>query len=292
MKTKFATLVFVVSLILSSCASPAPTQTQPPAEPPTDTVTPTETASLTPAPTSTEVPLQLEVVEWYRWSKQIGSEDDPREVHYGEFLVRNPYDFAVKVNDLRVNLVNSKGEIVHRTRSVFLYIASSIGWETILPGETVAGRFCGCLELGVIEIPEWESFELTANLEETTPIDFTTDLSITLSDAGQYFGGNLFQVTGSVENTSDQPVTWIYVRLIVRDRDGNFVGSGTSASVFQDIEYLSEPSSAFALIEDGRLVNTEPGDYLNFYAEAHLNDTLNNVVLKTELTAIGIVAKE
>lgn len=265
-------IAIVLLAALAACSSPPPAATQ--AAPPTNTATPLPAATATEPPTPTftpsPVPFQLEVLEFHRWTDVNGNA-------LVEALVRNPYDFAVQVFDPKVALLNSAGEIVHRSSDVFFNVAADIGWGLILPDETVTANFCACAGYGITEVPEWESFQFVLDIEETEHAAYTTDLDVTLGSF-KYSDRNSYYAQGTVTNTSGQPLRLAFVRVILRDANGAFIGGGI-AGVIGDFV-------------DGRYVSIEHGDSLDFTLPAYLDSALANERFQVEVSAIGVVAKE
>lgn len=269
--------VIVLALFLAACTSAPAASTSAVAS--SNTAAPLNTeAAATSVPTEPLVPtltptaegLSLEVLEYYRWTDDNGNP-------LVNFLVRNPYDFPVKVYDPRVRLLDSTGEIVHRSGDVFFNFALDIGWGRILPGETIAGQICVCLGGGVMEIPDWETFEFVLDIEETEPVAYTTDLEINLGKL-IYNDGNSFHAIGTLRNTSDQPLRLAFARLIVRTADGRFVGFGI-AGVKGDFF-------------DGRYADIEPGDSFDITVPVYLDSALAGESFVVDVSAIGMVANE
>jgi len=280
---KFAIALFLLSLAIAACSAPSPvaTETSIPAAPATETPAPTATATPEPSPSPTSSP-QLEVLEWYRWTNPAQPDLD-EDSAFVAFLVRNPYDFPVAIYHPSIRLINSAGEIVLRTSDVDFFIFADAGWNQMLPGETVPAFFCACLSGLISEIPEWETFELVADVEEATPIAYTTELEISTGDfehRSTGFAGdqNYIDAQGAVKNTSDQSLKTILLRVTVRDQNGHYVGSGL-IGVIGDFF-------------DGKYESLEPGTSYDFWISAFLDPALADQPLEFEVTGFGIVAKE
>lgn len=273
---KFAIAFVVITIAIAGCGTLAPASTQittPPTQvaespAPTNTSAPSE-----PSPTATETTPQLEVVEWYRWSPPPAFEGDTPNT-YVEVLVRNPYDYPVNVYEPAVQFLNA-GEVVLRTRDIDLYLFSDVGWNMILPGETVPGRICACLSGIVPEIPDWDSFTISADLEEATPIPFTIDLDIS-TGAFTYREDGAFSAQGTVTNTSGQPLKVILLRVIARNANGGYVRSG-SIGVIGDFF-------------DGQYQSLEPGGSYKFTISAFVDPFLSDA-LNFGVTGFGILAE-
>ena len=272
---KFA-IALSLLIFIAACSAPAPAATNTAIAP--APVTEAPAASATPAPEASPSPtpgLQLEIVEWYRWVDPPEFDGDVETLNV-EFLVRNPYDFPVQVFESHIRLVNNAGEIVLRTGDVFLNVAEDIGWGIILPGETVAGEFYALPGFGENAIPEWETLELAFDIEEVAPVTYTSDLDVNLGNF-VHREDNSFQAQGSVTNVSDQPLRLIFMRAIIRDSSGQFVGFGI-AGVKGDFV-------------DGSLVPIQPGESFDFTLPAYLNPELAEESLQIEVSAIGMIAK-
>lgn len=270
---KFAVALVSISLISSACSAPATT-------PATDTIRPTlapspspaATATATASPTAPAANPQLEVVEWHRWSPAAAFEADVPNT-YVEVLVHNPYDYAVNVYEPFVQLLNA-GEVVHQTRDIDLYLYADAGWNLILPGESVPGRICACASFGVMQVPEWDSLAISADLEQADAIPYTVDLDI---DSGAFRPGGegVFFAEGRVTNSSGQALKVILLRVIVRDAGGHFVGSGLIGVIGDFI--------------DGRYESLGPGSVREFSISAFTDPSLSDG-LNFEVTGFGILA--
>src|SRR3990172_6624006 len=150
----FAIAFVILSFAVAGCSSPAsaPTQITTPPTQVAQAATPSTPATSEPSPTATEVTPQLEVVECYLWTELPEFEGDV------------PLTFI---------------EVLVRTRDIHLYLYADAGWNMILPGETVPGQIIAWPNRFISEKPEWDSFTISADIEEATPIPYTTDLDIT-----------------------------------------------------------------------------------------------------------------
>ncbi len=267
---QIAAAVFLISLFSSAC-SPAPVTTTP--DRPTLTATqpaPTlEAATAAPTPTATQAPPALEVVEWHAWPPA----SEGSTPNYIEILVRNPYDYPVKVYGLVAQLVNG-GEIVHQTPDVNLYLFADVGWNIILPGETVPGQLCICLGYQV-DMPEWDSVALAGDVEQTEPIPYTTELDIRTGSFSRN-GKGTFVAQGNVTNMSGQPLRVILMRVIARDASGHFMGSGFIGVIG---DYIG-----------GRYESLEAGSRHDFPISVFSNSKLPDG-MNFEVTGFGILAK-
>lgn len=226
---KFAVALSFLILI-AACSAPAPAATNTTIAPAPATEAPAASATTAPeaSPAATETAPQLEIVEWYVWTS-VPEFEGNTPTTYIEVLVRNPYDYPVKVFEPSVQFLNG-GEIVMRTRDINLYLFADAGWNMILPGETVPGQVIAWPNRFVAEQPEWDSFTISADIEEATPIAYTTELQINtgsfISRDDSPSGFRTYYTNGTVTNTSGQPLKTILLRSIVRDASGHFVGSG------------------------------------------------------------------
>lgn len=280
----FAIAFVILSFAVAGCSSPAsaPTQITTPPTQVAQAATPSTPATSEPSPTATEVTPQLEVVEWYLWTELPEFEGDV-PLTFIEVLVRNPYDYPVNVYEPAVQFLNA-GEVVLRTRDIHLYLYADAGWNMILPGETVPGQIIAWPNRFISEKPEWDSFTISADIEEATPIPYTTDLDIT-TGSFTYREDSLYSVSvstlytnGTVTNTSGQPLKTILLRSIVRDASGHFVGSGL-IGVIGDFF-------------DGKYQNLEPGGIFEIqYLPAYVNPALSSEPLQFEVTGFGIIAE-
>lgn len=208
------------------------------------------------------------MLESYEWI-------DPNGYNLVEALVRNPYDYDVQVYDPRVRLIDASGEIVHRTGDVFFNIAADIGWGRILAGETVSVQFCACPGFGVSVVPEWETFEFVIDIEEADPVAHTTDLEVSMQSFRDT--GITVQAQGTLRNTSEEPLRMAFVRVFLRDAEGQYVGFGIAGVIGDFI--------------DGRYTNIEPGDTMEFVLPAFIDSAISVDELQVEVVAIGVIAK-
>jgi hypothetical protein len=272
---KFAIALSLLA-VLSACSAPASAPTNTAIAPVPATESPVAPATTAPEASPSPTPgLQLEIVEWYRWGIPSAFEGDTEQQNV-EFLVRNPYDFPIQVFDPHIRLVNNAGEIVLRTGDVFLNVAEDIGWGMILPGETVAGEFYITPALGESTIPEWERFELAFDIEEVAPVAYTTDLDVSMGNF-VHTERSSFNAQGNVTNVSGQPLRFAFMRAIIRDSSGQFVGFGI-AGVKGDFV-------------DGSLVPIQPGESFDFTLPVYLNPELAEESLQVEVSSIGMIAK-
>lgn len=272
---KFAAAVFVISLFLSACSSPSVTTAV--ADRPTLTATQPipSPESLTPSlsPTATEAAPALEVVEWHAWAPTPAYEGSIPDT-FVQILVHNPYDYPVKVFGLAAQLV-SGGEIVHQTRDVDLYLFADVGWNMILPGESVPGQLCVCLGYGITESPEWDTITLSADVEQADTIPYTTELDIHTGSFTRNSKGT-FVAQGTVTNLSGQPLRVILMRVIARDASGQFMGSG----------FIGVIGDFF----DGKYQSLEAGSRHEFPISVFSNPNLPDG-MNFEVTGFGVLAE-
>ena len=277
---KFA-IALLFLILIAACSAPAPTATNTAIAAAPATEAPAASATPEPSPSPTSSP-QLEVLEWYRWTNPAQPDLDVDSA-FVAFLVRNPYDFPVAIYHPSIRLINSAGEIVLRTSDVDFFIFADAGWNQMLPEETVPAFFCACQSGLISEIPEWETFELVADVEEATPIAYTTELEISTGNfehRSTGFAGdeNYFDAQGVVKNTSGQPLKTILLRVTARDQNGHYVGAGI-IGVIGDFF-------------DGKYESLEPGTSYDFGISAYLDPALADQPLEFEVTGFGVVAKK
>ncbi len=220
---KFAIVVFIVLLGLSACSPPEPTDAAPeaktsaPAATDTEATTATSTSIPQSSPTETQTPaaLELEILETHIWTDASGQ-------FQADALVRNPYDFPVSESESYITFFDSIGQVL--LFDVYFDILDG-GFGQILPGEIVPAILC--LWCANYVEPDWDSYEIEIYVTEATPLTYSTDLEVVV-DRFISMGGDYFEMGAMVENTGDQTLSIIYVSVIVRDQDGNFVGTGES----------------------------------------------------------------
>jgi hypothetical protein len=245
---KLAISLFMASLLLSACSSPAPTPTEaaPESSAPTGGATATSKVTEQPAATatpSTEASLQLEIVDSHAWTDELGN-------FQIDALVRNPYDFPVSEFNSYVTFFDSAGNVL--MDSVYFEILDG-DFGQILPGETVPAVNCAYCSL--LTEPDWDSFEIFIGVEQSPPISYSTDVEVVV-DRFTSLGGDLFELGATIENTGDQTLHSVHVGVIVHDQDGNFVGTGEA------IIYTPEGASGI-----------EPGIPMYFLANIHASLT-------------------
>ncbi len=183
-------------------------------------------ASPEPSLTPTQAVLDLEILEWGEFPYVRLADPENTDTHV-EVLVRNPNDFPVRIDSSadELRLMNAAGEVVYTNPSSVYYI-----WEGswMLPGETAALSACVCFWTSGMERQEFESLELVAPLERATDLAYTPDVEVTLGEwfslAEAHLGGSGFGAEITLTNTSDQVLEEFYVRVMVRDATGKFVG--------------------------------------------------------------------
>ena len=228
-----AIVLFLMSLAVIACGSPASTASAPQVEAAVtlepsmgavaETATATRTTIPVPSPTPTTPPLQLEVVQSQTWTDRDGN----TRVNV---LLRNPYDFPVAPT-FRANaeLLNASGDITEIKELYFLDGISG-GNGFFLPGETVAANACfNCEQAPLTD--EWTSVQFESVIEDASEKwDFYTDVAATVSDVS--FDGNspIFWASGTVKNNTDSVLQRISVRVIVFDQEGNLVGAAEVSS--------------------------------------------------------------
>ena len=225
----FTIMLLLISLAISDCGSPVPTEaatqsvTQVSVEPSVETATATPTTIPISSPTPTTAPLQLEVFPSQAWTDRDGN------VRVN-FLVRNPYDFPVAPRfRARANLLNSAGEFI-RDQQLYFLDGISGGHGFLLPGETVAANACFTCEREPLT-EEWASVEFRSNIEDASGSwDYVTDVEATVGNVSFEGDSPIFGVTGTVKNNSDSTLNRISARVFVFDQEGNLVGAAEASA--------------------------------------------------------------
>lgn len=227
--------LLAVSLALLACGSLTPTSVAPGsgvspsavatvagiAEP---TLEPTAEvpATAAPSPSPTTAPLELEVVQSQTWVDRFGN----TRVNV---LVRNPYDYPVKpLNRGHASLISGAGDLV---RAADLYFLDGIsgGGGFVLPGETVAANACFTCEALPLPGP-WETIRFDLGVSDATDQwKYATEVEATLGKVTFNGDSPIFDITGSVKNTSDSMIQRISVRVFVYDEAGQLVGAGEAS---------------------------------------------------------------
>ena len=217
---QFAIVFFILIQALSACNSPEPTElaeantnipSDTSAEPATEAAVSVTETSLP----ATEASLQLEIVETHIWTDQSGQ-------FQADVLARNPYDFPVSEFESFITFYDSEGKEL--LQGVWFKPLDG-GLGQILPGETVPA--VNCLWCSLYEEPDWDSYEIIIRVTEAAPIQYSKDLEIVV-ERFTPSSGNYYELVGTVTNRNDQLLHSIFVSVIVRDQDGNFVGTGES----------------------------------------------------------------
>ena len=266
--------------VATSPASPtaAPRATATPMALPTATLTALPTATLTVAPTQTPRPTltptpalrQLEIVEWTVWEDVPGYQNV-------EVLLHNPNEAPVSVNHTLVSAVNSAGDVVYTTEDVRYYFWADDGWGLILPGETVPATLHLYPKNANEKVPDWATFKVAADLQTATAPPYTRAVQATL---GQFRSSLEFDLGASLDitNTSGKALKTILFRLVVRNKDGAYLGVD---------HYLSIVGKDDA----GNEVNIEPGKSAHsvFIPELTRESPKS---LHYEITILGLLAPD
>jgi hypothetical protein len=231
---RLAIVLLLMSFVVSTCGSPAPTEAAPTPqvelqaspEPSIEAATATAPATVTPvppSPTPTAAPLQLEVVQSQAWTDRDGN----ARVNV---LMRNPYDFAVApAGRARANLLNGAGEFL-RDEGLYFLDGISGGNGFVLPGETIAANACFTCERKPLT-EEWGSVEFRLNVEDASESwDTFTDVEATIGNVSFEGDSPIFWVTGTVKNNSDSMLSRISARVFVYDQEGNLVGAAEASA--------------------------------------------------------------
>ena len=136
---------------------------------------------------------------------------------FADALVRNPYDFPVSEYESFITYYDSEGEVL--LEGVYFDTLDG-GLGQILPGETVPAS--NCLWCSNYEEPDWDSYEIVIRVKEEAPIAYSTDIEVVVGRFDSV-GGDYFELAAKLENTGDQTLNTVFVSLVVRDQDGNFV---------------------------------------------------------------------
>jgi hypothetical protein len=279
---RLITCLLLIIVITSACSSPTatPTAVQISEVSPTDTTAPTATVVPEPSVTPTPAVLNLEIVEWSEWPYASLSDPANTDTHV-EVLIRNPNDFAVKVNtdEDELRFVNAAGEVVYSNPSSVFYIWQG---EWMLPGETAALSACVCFDTQGLEKQEWESLELFAPLEIATDIAYTHDVQVTVGQivdiAAAHLGGSGFALETTFTNTGDQALESVPHRVLARDASGRYVGVAFAGN---------------AVVSFTENIAIQPGDTatgLNVIEIDYIDES-NLPTLVYEVAAIGILAQ-
>lgn len=283
---RFITCLLLVIVITSACSSPAAPATHTLAvtstktTAPTETSVPTETATHEPSVTPKPAVLNLEIVEWSEWPYANLSDPSNTDTHV-EILIRNPNDFAVRVNtdEDELRFINAAGEVVYANPNPVLHIWQG---EWMLPGETAALSACVCFDTQGLEKQEWESLELFAPLEIATDIAYTHDVQVTVGQivdiAAAHLGGSGFALETTFTNTGDQALESVPHRVLARDASGRYVGVAFAGN---------------AVVSFTENIAIQPGDTatgLNVIEIDYIDES-NLPTLVYEVAAIGILAQ-
>jgi hypothetical protein len=271
---KSAVSIFLASLLLAACSSPAATSA--PASTDTESLPPTATLSPEPSLTPTQAIADLEILEWYEHA--IPNLVDPSITDTQvEVLIRNPNDFPVRLirDGVELRFLNADGEVVYSNPGAFWYIWEG---EWMTPGQTAALSACVCFQTQGLEKREWESLELTAPLEVATGLAYTTDVEFTaefvlLEEVLHGYSGP--GVATTLANTSDQVLESIATLVFAYDASGRYVGMATFGN------------AVASFTED---IGLQPGDTANGFEVSEIN-YLGNERLTYEVDAIGIIAQ-
>jgi hypothetical protein len=123
-------------------------------------------------------------------------------------------------------------------------------------------------------VPEWETFEFVLDIGEADPVAYTTALDISMQKFKKAV--NTIQSQGTLRNTSGEPLRMAFVRVILRDASGQYVGFGIAGVIGNFI--------------DGRYTNIEPGESMDFVLPAFIDPAINIDSLDVEVIAIGVIS--
>jgi hypothetical protein len=244
--------MMVLAVISCSVGQIAPTRVSSPTNtteanlPATVAIVPTGTSTSRPPsiPTPTTQP-QLEIVASRAWKDFEG--------HLRiEALLKNPADTAIYVDFINAILMDSAGnsllgEIGH------VYDGTVMGGlGRILPGELVPATFCFDCMNPQPELPAWDHYEIHFLDPQEWPIsadEYSTDFETSVQSTGSY-GLDIVYLNGEVTNTGSRPAEMVYLRAILYDEDGDFLG------VADDIVYSLAPGASTSFSMQG-LVDPE-----------------------------------
>jgi hypothetical protein len=269
--TKFTNL-FLLAMVFAACSAPAApiTEVESKADASSTTeavVVPTETERSTAAPTLSP---RLEVVESVTWIDQLGA-------HIVDILARNPFDYPVYVTLGQAIVHDSSGATL--AASDFYVGDGSVmgGLGLILPGETIPASTC-CWDEEILQGlgDNWaDTLTIVLKVEKADPIAYSTDFDV---EAGTFINEayDSYALNGSVTYHGEEPLSRAFVRVLVYDRDGNYIGWGEAfIGVYNN---------------NDELVNIEPGTNQPF--SALVSFTISEGPLEYEITVIGVVAQD
>jgi hypothetical protein len=272
-------LLIFSALTFSACSAPAASTTENQAQTsnstevaviPTDTDRPPATPTLSP---------RLEVVESFPWIDQLG-------LYRVDVLAHNPFDYPVYVTLGQAILHESSGESLVVT-DFYLGDGSVMGGlGIILPGDTIPASACfTCLGTNAGILPglgdTWaDTLTTVFKVTPTDPIAYSTEFEV---EAGTFINEayDSYALNGTVTYRGVEPLGSAFVRVIVYDRDGNYIGWG-EADVFGEFYYDEEGFGDFKSIETG---TTLPFSALVSFPKSE-------GPLEYDITVIGVVAQQ
>lgn len=270
---KFASLVLLISVAVSACSATAPTESA--------AVTTTTTNTIAVAPTETEAPAatataaaQLEFVESFSWIDQLG-------IYRVEILARNPSDYPVRITFGQAILHESSGGTL--VTADFYPGDGKVmgGLGFILPGETIPASACfTCMggNEGIFQSlgDTWaDTLTVVLKVQQVDPVAYSTEFEVeagTLSSDAY----DSYSLNGTVTYNGEVPLRSAFVRVLVYDLDGNYIGWGEA-----DI---------FVFNNNSEIINIEPGSTQPF--SAYVSFPVSDQPLEYEVTVIGVVASE
>ncbi len=245
------------------------------AEPPTTTPAPTATEAPLPTATVAEPVLDLEILEWAEFPYANLADPSNTDTHV-EVLIRNPNDFAVRVDTQTTELrfVTAAGDVAYVNPSAVFYIWDG---EWMLPGETAALSACVCFQTSGLTKQDWATLDLVAPVARLTDVEHTLDVEVTLGEffnlAEAHLGGDSLGAEITITNTSDRTLESIPMRVLARDAQGHFVGVAAYGNA---VASFTEPTAI------------QPGDTATGVIVSAIDYVDMNTPLTYEVAAIGI----
>jgi hypothetical protein len=272
---RIITFVIFLSLLFLSACSPAtaPTETAPTSAAATDTVASAPTDTEVPAATPT-LSAQLEIVESVPWIDQLGD-------HRVEVLAHNPFDYPVRITFSQAILHDSSGGTL---ATADFYLGDGLisgGLGVILPDETFPASACFTCMGDNEEIFQgldetWaDTLTVVLKVEQVDPVAYSTEFDV---EAGTLSNDvyDAYSLNGTVTYNGEEPLRSAFVRILVYDRNGSYIGWGeANINVFNN---------------NNEMVNIEPGTSHPF--SAYVSFPVSEGPLEYEITVIGRVAEE
>lgn len=234
-----------------SAARTSPTQTEAPTVTgaadiePTLTLPPTASPTPRPSPSLTPTPLpSVEIVTSRTWTNFEG--------HLViEVLLQNTDDTAVYLDGVFGVLLDAAGEHVLGTQGHLFDGSVMGGLGRMLPGELVPATI-SFVEMSDSNPVEWDHYEIRLLGVQEYPIspdEYSADFETSVSTIGRYSYG-ILDLNGIVVNHGSQPAEFVFLRAILYDEDGEFLGAA------EGIVYSLAPGAS-ATFSIGGIVDPE-----------------------------------